>query len=572
MNLESRNSTKDVRPRPISNRMTLLVPAIIGVALVVGCIVRFAGLTYALPLDVMGDEFGHVATAFSFLNEKTLVASHEFSYVPSLLAVILTPFFALYGLGGVVFGSFSGIDAFTEFAILQSSWFIVGPRILSGIFGVAFLWFLFLFTRRLTNRDTALLAVLFAAFDFWLVHESQVGHLWMPTTTLLLAGFYALLRVAESGSLRWYLTAAFLIGLGYWAGFIPVVLLFWLFVAHWFAPNRKFTNLLWGGGLGIFLIGIISYLNPYSFVRQFGRALRTALETIGISVFPNLPVVSEVSVSVSDKIGLLTRILFFDNPFLVVLGLIGIMLFVYRRGVGSFPVILLGGFSLFYVIVFLFAWPGPDNRYMLPLLPGLLFGAAYAVMAAFENTRGNIVRVSGALALICALSWGIIGSIGYTRLLVAEDTRLAAHAWMIDHIPADSTILVAAKYFELPRNRAVLEYLFSHEPSALRTRDRYLLEHTDRVPTPAYFVLSLGEREALSADASLSFSYMVRSWYRPEEKYSVPEGYTLIATFYPHDPVIPLTDELLQNPDNPFTSLTLVRNLGPYVEVYEKAK
>ena len=571
MNLGSNDNNTNQRPRPISNGMKLLVPIIIVIALVVGCVMRFAGLTYALPLDVMGDEFVHVATAFSFLNDKTLIASETFSYAPSLMAIILTPFFALYGFAGVAVGWFANLDAFKEFALLHSSWFIVGARALSGLSGIAFLGILWLFVCRLAGREAALVAVLFAAFDFWLVHESQVGHLWMPTTALLLAGFYALVRLSETGELRWYVLSALLIAAGYWTGFIPAALLAWLFAAHWFAPSRRFQNLLWGGGLAVFFIGIISYLNPYSFVRQFGRALRTLLETVGVSAFPNLPIVQEAAVPLSQKLALMGHVLFWDNPFLLIAGITGILLFVYRRRARSFPAILIGGFSLFYILVFLFAWPGPDNRYVLPLFPALLFGAAYAIMAAFER-KNTILRISAAVVLVCTLSWGAVASIGYTQMLSQEDTRLAAREWVMTHVPADSSVLIAAKYFELPRNRTVTEYLSANEPSALRTRDRYLLEHTNSFPAPAYFALSSGDVEALPEDSSLQFSYIVRSWYRPEEQYPVPEGYALAAMFYPHDPVTPLTDELLQNPDNPFTSLVRASNLGPYVEVYEKAK
>ncbi len=552
--------------------MKFLIPGIIVVALFVGCVIRFVAVTYALPLDVMGDEFGHVATAFSFLNEKTLVASYEFSYAPSLMAVILAPFFGLYGILGILWGAFPGLDAFKEFVLLNSSWFIVGARVLSGLSGVLFLWLLFLCTRRLTNRDTAFLAVLFAAFDFWLVHESQVGHLWMPTTALLLAGFYALIRVAETGATRWYLLAAILIALGYWTGFIPIALLLWLCIAHWCAPVRHVRNLLWGGGLAVFLVGIISYLNPYSFVRQFGRMLRTILETVGISAFPHLPVVQEVAAPISEKLMLLTQILFFDNPFLFVCGIAGLVLFAYQRGARSFPVLLFGGFSLFYVAVFLFGWPGPDNRYALPLLPAILFGAAHIIAAAFAQGRGKIVSSVSAIVLVCALSWSIVASVSYTKLLLLTDTRLMARSWVMNNIPADATVLVSANYMEIPRNRAVTEYLSLQEPSALRTRDRYLLTHAGSFHPLSYFVLSLGEVVLLPEEDSHEFSYIVRSWYREVEQYPIPAGYSLMAKFYPRDSVIPLTDELLQNPDNPFISLMRVWNLGPYVEVYEKVK
>src|SRR3989344_4555054 len=157
-----------------------------GTLIFLGVLIRFGALRYGLPLDVFGDEFVHIATAFSFLNDMTLRATEAFSYVPSLMAVLLAPFFGIFGGIGILAGVFAGIDGFKEFAILNSTEFISGARFASALFGAGFLWVLFIFTRRILGEWPALIATLIAAFDFWLVHESQIGHLWMATVALVL--------------------------------------------------------------------------------------------------------------------------------------------------------------------------------------------------------------------------------------------------------------------------------------------------------------------------------------------------------------------------------------------------
>src|SRR3989344_3455818 len=139
--------------------MRWILGGILGVALVL----RLAGVTYGLPLDVMGDEFVHLFTAFTMLDEMTLRVLSPLSYEPSLFAILTVPFIAAFGALGIVFGTFEGIAGFKEFAVINATDFLSIGRVLSALFGVAFIYLLYRIVRPLAGVWPALVVPAFAA-------------------------------------------------------------------------------------------------------------------------------------------------------------------------------------------------------------------------------------------------------------------------------------------------------------------------------------------------------------------------------------------------------------------------
>ena len=548
-----------------------LFASIGAIVLATATVLRFAGLSYGLPLSLLGDEFVHVATAFSFFNNHTLVASESFSYVPSLLAVLLAPFFAFYGLLGMGLGWFAGLDGFKEFVLLNTTWFLIGPRILSAFFGLAALPILFMLVRRIANQEAAYISVLFASLDFWLIHESQHGHLWMPMVTLILAAVYALVRISETRERRWYIVSSLAIVLGFWNGFIPIVLSPFLLVAHYFAPSRRFSNLLYSSGILGVLVLLVLYINPVSFLRQFGFAVNYFLEAYGFPALTFLLHNDKVAISMASKAEQLFTILFFDNPVIFVLGIVGLLVFFYRS---RFYKALFGvGGVLLYALLFFFMFPAPDARMVLPFIPMLIFGASYlcALLLSY-GSRKKIISGMGIVLLAAGLLWSSETSVSYARLLQSPDTRLTAREWIVENVPPHSSILFASKYLDVPRDEQAMRFLADAMPSSLRSVDRYLIEHADRIPTQSYFVLTDGEALGLTPQKTpADFDYFVRSYYVPSSAMRVPEHFKLVQSFYPRSSVKELYD-LLQNPVIPLESISEVYNLGPYVEVYLQEK
>ncbi len=545
----------------------------LGALMALGFLLRLGAVTYGLPFDVFGDEFVHVATALSFLNGMTLVASQSFSYVPSFMALMLAPFFVLYGGIGIILHTFANVAAFKEFAILNTEWFMIGGRILSALFGTAFLGLIFLFAKQFMSSRFALLAAAFAAFDFWLVHESQIGHFWMPMTFFILAACYALLRVAQGGGKRWSLASAAMIAFGYWCGYVSVLLIPWFVLAHAAAKPRSYKEFFFSNGVLAFLFAGISWLNPVSFLRQFGRALKNLLLVAGIAILPDLPVTTGVgAVHPLQNALLVGRVIFDANPFLLCVALIGFVLIARRFKLFSFESSVLIGFPIAYYVVTIFIWTDPDPRYILPIIPFLVVSCAFALseLSVFLIKRMSplFVRISVSVVAIGIILYTFAPTVQYTLLLQQPDTRVAAALWITEHIPSGAHVVLDAKKLTLPRDSEVLTYLEKNAPGELRTKDRFLIEKGE-VPSPAYFVLSRAVADSLTLPLK-QFDWYVNEYYPDTDTHDPGNGFIRVATFSPAQKSN-LADTLSGALD-PFAALTGLTNLGPYVVIYKRAE
>ncbi|KKW35758.1 hypothetical protein A2852_00480 [Candidatus Adlerbacteria bacterium RIFCSPHIGHO2_01_FULL_54_23] len=519
---------------------------------------RLASVTFGLPLVLFGDEFVHIVTAFNFLDEGTLRAISPLSYVPSLFAVLLAPFFGIFGFFLMIFGTVDGVAGFKEFAILNAPYFISIGRVLSALFGSAFLFFLFLIVRKITSQKIALAITALAAVDFWLVHESMRAHFWMPATAIVAAGIYFFIRLSESGKTRDYALSTGSMAAGFWMGYFPVLLAPFFALAHFHARGRKLFDLAIWGAISVAALAVVAWLNPLSFLKQFGRAIRSALNVVGIEVFPQFAVSADKATEPLRNFLLFLKLLIFDNPLILVLGLLGMGLMLYGNP-RSFKTQVIAGFFLFYLLAGIFVWPHPDNRYILPLLLPLYAAAGYAMYDLFG--RGTVARRIVYACAALAFLYSAYASMSYAVLLQKSDTRALAREWIERNAPWGSAVLSDAQYFELVKDKGSVEYLREHLPEALRERDRF-------APEDGYFWLN---SEYAGKLKDLRFDYFVSGFYDPAAKPEVPQGFSLMQTFYPQTPDFHL-DDLLDNPLNPAAAVSAVDRLGPYIEIYSRAK
>lgn len=546
----------------------------LGAVLVGGLALRLAGLIYALPLNVLGDEFVHVYTAFTFIDDMTLRALTPLSYVPSLFAIITIPFIAAFGVLGMAVGMFEGVAGFKEYAILNASNFVLIGRALSILFGVALIYLIYRLARPLSGEWAALTVAVLAALDFWMVHESSKGHFWIPVTTLLALAFLMLLKMSETGRLRHYLAAASSIALGVWMGFFPVVLAPFFVLAHFHTRAKRFSYMVWGvGGLTAAFL-LIAWLNPLSIMRQFGRALRSALNAVGIEALPQFVGPSDNPTEPLQNLYFLMHTLFWDNPFVFVLGIAGLVLLVYRLSWRSFPAQLFIGFFALYVGVAMFVWPHPDHRYVLPLLVPLFVGSAYLLSIGYEWIgTWKSARTIRAVAVALLVGYSLYVTTSYVTLLLQPDTRTLALNWINEHVPVGAGVYTHVQYFELPKSREAIEVYARIRPEALRERDRVAATLPDeRFPQPSYFVIDSQYAGPLgTATRDFTYDYLVIGFKMPEERIEIPTGFKLVASFYPRDPSERI-DDLLLVPRNIFTAVGAVSNLGPHIEIYERVE
>ena len=546
--------------------MRWILGGILGVALVL----RLAGVTYGLPLDVMGDEFVHLFTAFTMLDEMTLRVLSPLSYVPSLFAILTVPFIAAFGALGIVFGTFEGIAGFKEFAVINATDFLSIGRVLSALFGVAFIYLLYRIVRPLAGVWPALVVAAFAALDFWLVHESNRAHFWMPATTLLALAFYTLIRMAETGRPKYYWASVVSISFAFWMGFFPILLTPFFVLAHFHAQGRTFKPLIYPGAALLGFIMIISWLNPLSVFKQFGRAIRSILNVVGIDVLEQFGGPSDKATEPFQNLYFLFRTLIVDNPLMFVLGAVGLVLIAYNVGWRSIVVQLTLGFFVLYIAIAMFVWPHPDYRYMLPLLLPLLLGVAYAISVGYKklHPRRSGVWV-GAILLALMFGYSIYTTTGYVTLLQKDDTRILAREWIFEHVPDSAAVYTSTYYFDLPKSREAIIFYKQNLPEALRTKDDVLLGlPNERFPTPSYFVIDIESAQKLG-EKTPKFDYIVAGYFKPERRIAIPPGFERIMEFYPTDPGGRI-DDLIQTPRNPFIAVENVSRLGPHIEIYKR--
>ncbi|MBP9711135.1 MAG: glycosyltransferase family 39 protein [Candidatus Pacebacteria bacterium] len=545
--------------------------ALIGI-LVAGLLLRLAGVVYGLPLDLLGDEFAHIVASFSFLNEMTLRSLSPLVYVPSLMGVLITPFIVLFGGIGMVTGMFVGVAGFKEFAILHASEFLSVGRVISALFGVGFIYLIYLLARPLAGRWPALIAAGLASADFWLVHESHKAHFWIPAVTLVALAFYLLIKMAESGRVRYYWSSVATIALAFWMGFFPIIVAPFFLLAFIHSRVRRFSHFLYAGTFFVALIGLIGWLNPLSVVRQFGRAIRSALNAIGLDVFPQFVGPSDKATEPLENLYFLLRTLFWDNPFVFVLGALGLGFMLYKLSWRSFTVQLLFGFFALYLCLATFVWPHPDHRYMLPLLIPLLIGTAYILSALYEKFKTTRwVMPAGAVVLVVVFSYSLYVTLRYDALMLKPDTRILAREWVFEHVPDGAGVYTDARYFDLPKSKDSIIFYSAELPTALRTKDEVALTlQGDAFPRPAYFVVD-SQYVSQLGNKTPRYSYIVAGFSRLEERMQIPAGFTLVQTYYPQPPQEPL-DDLLLAPNHIFTSVGKYTNLGPHIEIYKRVE
>ena len=354
---------------------------------------RFIGVFYNLGHDFFGDSFVHVVAAFKMFEEKTINATFDFYYLPPLMSYIIAPFFAVFGVTGMLIGKFSGIDGFRDFVLLNKEYFVLGPRLVSALLGAGSVYLIYLLTKRIFDEKTAVIAAIFLTFDFYHIHESHSGRIWAPITFFIIVSLYAVWRIFESeltnwrfyeteeSKEKWYILGAVSMGLGYGMGYVPILMYPWFAAVH-LLKNKAIRirdvyldqKFLWANSLILIFVIIFSSANINAFVRQFG----SLLYVLGAPIEENaaLAITGESNFIVS--FGNAIYFLFDDSPFFLIFGIIGAFLlaFKYRN---SFFSSLLMGFPVLYLAGISYGFPSLDARYVLPAVPFLIILSAFTI-------------------------------------------------------------------------------------------------------------------------------------------------------------------------------------------------
>jgi hypothetical protein len=130
-------------------------------------------------------------------------------------------------------------------------------------------------------------------------------------------------------------------------------------------------------------------------------------------------------------------------------------------------------------------------RYIIPVVPVMMVFAAALLLRMGGMLKGRRQRVLAAcVAAPLLLAEPVYSIVQFDRLLLREDTRLQAAAWIRAHIPDGSTIALHGGYFgepQLPESEGMLRERLRDQADF--NRDAYLLSRSFR---PRYNLIRFG--------------------------------------------------------------------------------
>jgi hypothetical protein len=402
------------RARPRVPAWPLALAALVAVAIVL----RVWGVGYGLPYVYNADENAHFVPRAIGMFGHSLNPGY-FINPPAYTYLLHAAFWLRWG-GREAVGEAFAADPGTAFTI---------ARVLAGLLGAAAAGLLAWAGARLFDRRVGLLAGALLAVAFLPVHYGHLALNDVPALAPLCLALVGVAGVYRDGRLRDYALAGAAAGVAcatkYTAGIVLLPLLAAAATAAAPAAAVRARGLVLAGGLAV--VGFV-VANPYAVadLDSFVAGLREQSSAAGDG---------------GGKLGL------GDSGLLYYVGTL-------TWGLGWIPALAAAGgaiglavrrprMALILVpapIVFLLFMGIQDRffaRWLLPIYPLLCLLAAWTVVEVAGRRRWALA-LGG--ALLCAQ--GLVFSIHNDLILGREDTRALARAWMVEHIPAGTNIVV----------------------------------------------------------------------------------------------------------------------------------
>ena len=454
-------------------------------------------LGLALFLRLVGIQFGlpHLYHA-----DEPMVVNHALAYgmgdfnphffkIPPLVSYLLFAVYGLYFLGGRMLGFFRTPEDFEHlFYADPSSFYLMGRFIFGVLMGTATVYLLYRLILKFFGPERALLSALFLAVSFLHVRDSHYIYADIPLVLVMVATFFFLLSLVSSKKrLSLHLMSGVMIGLATAAKYNGIALVFPYFYAVLFSgeKNRNFGFMVLAG-----LVALVTYflLNPYSLLdfSFFWKEITLQAKSQGGGGWTH-----HLKYSLIGGMGL---------P-LFLFGLTGMVRALLRwdPARGAFTVFLLS-----YYAILAFA-AQPYDRYVLPLLPFLVFFAADFVIALAGRFKRHRPLILG-LFLGVLLLPPLVQSILFDRVMLARDTRTLAKEWVEKNITSGSHLALGWDFY-MPRLAFSKNQLLEKKEEVLRgefhSRERlrkldHLLTHSS--PTqPSYnlfFLMKASEKHS----------------------------------------------------------------------------
>jgi Dolichyl-phosphate-mannose-protein mannosyltransferase len=424
-----------MRP-PVAGRGTWIYPVAVGGLLIVSLALRLWGIKQGLPYSYNADEATHfVPRAVAFMSGD--LNPHYFLNPPAYS-------YLLYIVFELWFGSADAVR--TAYTSDPTAVFVVA-RVVAALLGTVAVWLTYLAGARLFDRLVGLLAAAVMAFGFLPVFYSHLALNDVPTLAPVALSLYGIAGVLRRGRTRDYVFAGIGIGLAgatKYTALIMVVSLVAASVCDGAGGARGAAARRCALALGLALVSFLianpyAALDPSSFFQGVSQQASQAAGTEPVKLGSN------PGSGIAYYLWTFTWGLGW-GPALAAIG--GAALLLARRRLAT-AIVLLPAPIVF--IIFMGDQQRFFGRWLMPIVPIVAVLGAYGAVElarALSRPRGQPARrvvpavLAGAIVAVLLLGQSVVADIHNDQVLSRPDTRNLARAWMVDHIPAGSKIVI----------------------------------------------------------------------------------------------------------------------------------
>ena len=415
-------------------------PALAGV-LLGGLALRLWGVKQGLPYAYNADEADHFVPHAVEMFERHTLNPHYFANPPAFTYV-------LHFLFALAYGGEAGVRHALE---LHPAEVYTLARVAAAVLGAVALWLLYATGARLLGRGLGLLAAAIEAVAFLPVFYAHLALNDVPTLAPLTLSLLGTAGVLRKGRARDYLLAGVGLGLAcaskYTAGIVLVPLA--AAVAARYLDGGQGAGRRAVGGIalaGVAALSAFLIANPYAVLDYRGFHADLVHQS-------TLSAEAQGKLGAPKEGGVLYYLwsLTWGLGWLPALAALGGALTVWRTR----PRI---GWVLVPAPVLFLAFMGTQGRYfgrwLLPIFPILCLLAAFFALrlagavarrlrSAIGDRRARGPSIAVVAAIVLALcAQGVLYSVHSGLVLSRADTRNLTRAWMVDHIPAGTPIVV----------------------------------------------------------------------------------------------------------------------------------
>ncbi|MDR3643029.1 MAG: glycosyltransferase family 39 protein [Candidatus Doudnabacteria bacterium] len=325
-------------------------------------------------------------------------------------------------------------------------------RSVSAIFSTLTVALIYLLVKRLLDKNSALLSAALAAFTPALIQYAHYGVTESLMLFLLLGMVWASLRLFQNNSSgNWVLMSVFsglAIGTKTTAvSFLIIPFLTWALMIR----KTEWRAAIIHGCAFVVQTGLIAFISsPYSVLNLTGFLASMNYEQgVATGSFPvpyTMQFIGTVPYWFQFK-----NLLWQTSPLVAVVGILGVTVGWYksRDKVLIKKILPWLAFSVIYFI-YVGRWLTKFDRYMLPVIPIIIFGCAWAY---FRLTRIKKFSLAANWMAGVLLAVSILWTAAYMNVYIAPSTRITASDWIYQNAPAGSVLLGEHWDYDLPVSR-----------------------------------------------------------------------------------------------------------------------